>query len=100
MQILQESNSIANTVCSLLLIVTTIHAAVLTIYKAVGFFERRFKCSCPKRCHRRRTYGSMAETAIDRSVEPAQKRRKDIFDTIFSKSEDNEDGFGSGYYGN
>ena len=35
----------------------------------------------------------MAETAIDRSVDPALKARKDIFDTIFSKSEDSEESF-------
>ena len=43
----------------------------------------------------RRTYGSMAETAIDRSVDPALKARKDIFDKIFSKSEDSEERFGN-----
>ena len=96
MQVLQESDSIANTVCTVLLIATSLHAVALTAYKAVGFFEKRFKCSCKKQCPKRRSnYGSMAETAIDRSVEPAQKARKDIFDTIFSKSEDSEDGFGN-----
>ena len=91
MQVLQESDSIANTVCSLLLIIATLHSGALTVYKAVGFFERRFKCSCPKRCPKRRpTYGSMAETAIDNSIDPALKARKDIFDIIFSKSEDSE----------
>ena len=97
MQVLQDSQSIANIVCSLLMIVTTVHAGALFVYKAVGFFEKRFKCSCPKRCPRRRTYGSMAETAIDRSVDPALKARKDIFDTIFSKSEDSEESFGNYY---
>jgi len=94
-QVLQDSNSITDIVCSVLLIVAALHAGVLTVYKAVGFFERRFKCACPKRCPKRRTYGSMAYTAIDRSVDQAQKERKDIFDTIFSKSEDSEDGFGN-----
>lgn len=91
LQALQDSNNITEIVCSVLLIVATLHAGALTVYKAVGFFERRFKCACPKR----RTYGSMAHTAIDRSVEPEQKERKDIFDTIFSRSEDSEDGFGN-----
>ena len=94
LQVLQDSDNITNIVCSVLLIVATLHAGALTVYKAVGFFERRFKCACPKRCPKRRTYGSMADTAIDRSVEPAQKERKEIFDTIFSRYEDSEDGFG------
>ena len=94
LQVLQDSDNITNIVCSVLLIVATLHAGALTVYKAVGFFERRFKCACPKRCPKRRTYGSMADTAIDRSVEPVQKERKEIFDTIFSRSEDSEDGFG------
>lgn len=97
LQVLQDSNSVTNIVCSVLLIVATLHAGSLTVYKAVGFFERRFRCSCSKRCPKRRTYGSMAHTTIDRSVEPAQKERKDIFDTIFSRSEDSEDGFGNYY---
>ena len=97
MQILQDSDDIANIVCSLLMMVTTLHAVVLTVYKAVAFFERRFKCSCPKRCTKRQNYGSMAETAIDRSVDEAQKKRKDIFDTIFSKSEDSDESFGRYY---
>ena len=95
MQVLQDSQSIANIVCSVLMIVTTLHAGALFVYKAVGFFERRFKCT--KSCPRRRSYGSMAETAIDRSVDPALKARKDIFDTIFSKSEDSEESFGNYY---
>ena len=95
LQILQDSNSITDIVCSVLLIVATLHAGALAVYKAVVFFERKFRCACPKRCPKRRTYGSMAYTAIDKSVDPAQKERKDIFDTIFSTSEDSEDGFGN-----
>ena len=89
MQILQESDYIPDIVCSFLMIITTLHAGGLTCYKAVGFFERRFKCLCPKPCPSQRNYGSMGETAIDRSIDEAQRRRKDIFDTIFDKSEDN-----------
>lgn len=88
MQILQESDHISDIVCSFLMIITTMHAGGLTCYKAVGFFERRFKCLCPKPCPSQRSYGSMGETAIDRSIDEAQRRRKDIFDTIFDKSED------------
>ena len=95
LQVLQDTYSSTDIVCSVLLIVATLHAGALTVYKAVRFFEKRFKCACPKRCPKRRTYGSMAYTAIDGSVEPAQKERKDIFDTIFSRSEDSEDGFGN-----
>lgn len=43
----------------------------------------------------------MGETAIDRSIDEAQRRRKDIFDTIFDKSEDNNgDWYGWNYYQN
>lgn len=101
MQILQESDYISNIVCSILMIITTIHAGGLTCYKAVGFFERRFKCSCPKPCPRQRNYGSMEEAAIDSSIDEAQRRRKDIFDTIFDRSEDDSrDENGSNYDGN
>ena len=88
MQILQESDSTTDIVCSVLLIATTLHAVALTVYKAVGFFKRRFQC--PKRCIERRNYGSVAQTAIDRSVDEEQKMRKDIFDKIFTESEDSE----------
>lgn len=43
----------------------------------------------------------MGETAIDRSIDEAQRRRKDIFDTIFDKSEDNNgDWYDWNYYQN
>ena len=93
MQVLQEM-SVANSVCSFLLIITTIHSLALAIYKAVGFFQRRFKRPCPKRCEHWRKYGSMGETQFEESIDPEQKERKNIFDIIFSKSDDVEDSFG------
>ena len=92
MQVLQNPD-IANTVCSLLLIITTIHAVVLTGYKAVGFFQRRAKRSCGRRCDYRQEYGSMGETQVERSLDAEQIQRKNIFDIIFSEPEDSEGPF-------
>ena len=36
----------------------------------------------------------MGETQFEESIDPEQKERKNIFDIIFSKSDDVEDSFG------
>lgn len=93
MQVLQEPR-VANSVCSFLLIITTIHSLALAIYKAVVFFQRRFKRHCPRRCGHWRGYGSMGETQFEGSIDPEQEERKNIFDIIFGRSDDVEDYFG------
>lgn len=92
MQVLQKPY-IANTVCLWLLIFTTLHAVLLTGYKAVGFFQRRCKRSCPRGCQHRQEYGSMGETQIERSLDAEQIKRKNIFDIIFSSPDDSESSF-------
>ena len=93
MQVLEQKD-IANIVCTVLLITTTVHASALTVFKAVGFVQRRFKRPFLKRYTKRRGYGSFSETQIERSIDPEQMERKNIFDIIFSKSDDSEDTFG------
>ena len=92
MQVLQKPY-IANTACSWLLILTTLHAVVLTGYKAVGFFQRRCKRSCPRGCQHWPEYGSLGETEIERSLDAEQIQRKNIFDIIFSSQDDDGDSF-------
>ena len=88
MQVLQKSD-VANFVCSLLLMSTTAHALALTLFKAVTFFQKRYKKSCPTRCIHRRDYGSIKQTTdVEESLTFEQKQRKHIFDIIFSKSDD------------
>ena len=90
MQVLQETH-VANCVCSLLLMSATAHAFALTAFKAVMFFQKRCKKSCPKRCRHRRDYGSMGETKdVEESLTVEQKERKDIFDIIFNRADDND----------
>lgn len=93
MQVLEQKN-IANIVCTVLLITTTVHALVLTVYKAVGFFERRFRRRGVKKRAHSRGYGAMGETPIERSFGAEQRQRKSIFEIIFSRSDDSEDTFG------
>ena len=93
MQVLQEM-SVANSVCSFLLIITAIHSVALTLYKTVGFFQRRLKRPCPRKCGHWREYGSMGETQFEGSIDPEQRKRKNIFDIIFSRSDDGDDSFG------
>lgn len=88
MQVLQK-NDVANCVCSLLLMSTTAHTFALTLFKAVTFFQKRCKKSCPTRCRHRRDYGSIKQTTdVEESLTFEQKERKNIFDIIFSKSDD------------
>ena len=91
MQVLEET-SIANKVCCVLLIGTTFHFVALTIYKAAWFVKKRLKH--PKRFPTRRGYGSMGETEIESSIDPEQIRTKNIFDIIFSRSDDSRENFG------
>ena len=90
-QVLEDKHT-ANIVCFVLLIATTFHFVALTIYKAALFVKKRLKS--PKRYPTRRGYGSMAETQIESSIDPEQIRRKNIFDIIFSRSDDSGDNFG------
>ena len=84
----------ANVICFVLLILTTVHFVALIIYKAIGFYRSRFKRHCPKRFVKRRGYGSIAGTDFETSIGPEQIRRKNIFDIIFSNSDDSSDSFG------
>lgn len=94
MQVLQQIN-IANVVCLMFLITTTVHAFALTVYKAVVFFQKRCKRTCPTRYTSRKDYGSMNETDVEESLDVERKERKNIFDIIFSKSDDIEDSLDS-----
>lgn len=84
----------ANVICLVLLILTTVHFVAVIIYKAIGFYRSRSKRHCPKRFAKRRGYGSIAGTDFETSIGPEQIRRKNIFDIIFSNSDDSSDSFG------
>ena len=93
MQDFNDQNT-ANVICFVLLILTTVHFVAIIIYKAIGFYRSRFKRPGPKRFAKRRGYGSIAGTDFETSIGPEQIRRKNIFDIIFSNSDDSSDSFG------
>lgn len=83
----------ANVICFVLLILTTVHFVAVFVYKAVGFYRSRFKRSSPKRFAKRRGYGSITGTDFENSIGPEQIRRKNIFDILFSNSDESSDSF-------
>ena len=93
MQDFNDQNT-ANVICFVLLILTTVHFVAIIIYKATGFYRSRFKRPGPKRFVKRRGYGSIARTDFETSIGPEQIRRKNIFDIIFSNSDDSSDCLG------
>ena len=93
MQDLKDQET-ANVICFVLLILTTVHFVAVIIYKAVGFYRSRIKRPSPKRFAKRRAYGSIAGTDFENSIGPEQIRRKNIFDILFSNSDESSDSFG------
>ena len=72
-------------VCLVLLVIVTFHALVLTIYKAVHFFRKRFDCACTlaRPAPSRHGYDELESTEIERTLDTEAERQRSVLDTIF-----------------
>ena len=78
-------------VCLVLLVILSFHALVLTIYKAVRFFRKRFDCACTlaRTAPSRHGYDDLESTQIERALDTETERQRSILATIFdSRSEE------------
>ena len=75
-----KDEDLRSTISALLLTLMTCHAFLLVTYKCYKFFSTRCQSKCCRRLKTR--YGSTEETTID----PEIKDKQDIFDAIFSNS--------------
>ena len=69
-----------------LLAIVSVHALVVFLYKAVGFFRKRFECcACAQAtAGEGRGYEEFENTQTEQSQDTEIERRRSIMDTIFS----------------
>lgn len=81
-------------VCLVLLIIAFVHTLIIFLYKAVRFFRQRFgHCACfLKTVMDRRSYEELENTQTDSNLDIDAQRQRRILDSIFSTSEESEQG--------